>query len=154
VDALFGRLGSADVKEWEELSEEERVEAMNDLHPELERMRGALTCLTMKSRWIGRRAGTRHKLTDDDVRRIKKNGHTNITRLAKKLGVPRQTIHNVLGKKPPPPPNPEATPEKARKVRTVSFQEGVHSEDKRLEFIPPTKRKTMEGGRTSVLQDA
>jgi hypothetical protein len=148
---LYERLGSVDVEGWEEMSEDECVEAMNDLYPEFERMKAAVACLTMKSRWIGRRAGTRHKLTDADVRRIKKNGHTNITRLAKKLGVTRQTIHNVLGKRPPPP-KPEATPNKVGKVTTVWFQEGVHADDKRLESAP-NKVTVLEGGRTSVFQD-
>lgn len=120
---VFERVGRMDVPDWEELSVEEKSQALRKRWPEIVAIQINLVTLQDKMLGIGRRKGQYVKLRPEDVRRIKRNGRRNITSLAKELGVSRQTIHNVLGKKEQVVPKP-----KKRKVKTVRLEE-YHSRD-------------------------
>ena len=119
--AFFDRFGRSEESTWDEMSMDEQEAVLARHWPELVALRGQLFWLNVKMLGIGRKKGQRTKLTPENIVRIKKNGRRNITALAKKLGVTRQTIHNVLG--PKKKPEPEKPPPKARKVRQVPFDD-------------------------------
>jgi hypothetical protein len=96
LESLRSRLLAFEVVGWQEMTRREETASLRERWVEVVHLERGLSFLQARIGRIGRQQGDRTKVTPEMVQRIRQNGKTKVSALARELGISRQTIYVVL----------------------------------------------------------